>query len=106
MYRDLFIKTLWYNQDMSSKRKVIEGIVLIIAILILSFMANWFFILGRAHSSFKNYYQFRGCVSLVKKTNDYGICKLSTGKQIKIVKYQDKWYLDGDLPFCKFNFCL
>jgi hypothetical protein len=91
---------------MNSKRRVIEGIILIAAILVLAFIVNWFFILRRAHSSFQNYYAFRGCVSLVKKTDTYGICKLSSGQQIKLVKYQNKWYLGGDLPLCKFNVCL
>ena len=91
---------------MKTKRSVIDAIILIIAILVLAFIFNWFFILRRAHSSFNNYYHFIGCVSLVKRTDTYGICKLSTGEQIKIVKYQNKWYLDGDLPVCKFNLCL
>lgn len=91
---------------MSGNKKFVEGVILIGAILAIAFIINWFFVLRRAHSSFQNYYAFRGCVSLVKKTDTYGICKLSSGKQIKLVKYQNKWYLDGDLPVCKFNFCL
>ncbi len=61
--------------------------------------------LRTAHSSFENYYNFRGCVSLVKKTKTYGICKLSSGKTIKLVLFQNKWYLDNDLPFCIANHC-
>jgi len=52
----------------------------------------------KAHSTFENYYAFRGCRKLVQKTDTYAVCKLDTGQAIKIVKYQDKWYLDGDLP--------
>lgn len=55
-------------------------------------------VLQIAHSSFDNYYRFRDCVQLINKTNDYGTCVISSGEVIKIVKYQDKWYLDGDLP--------
>lgn len=60
-------------------------------------ISQWFY-LRRAHSSFENYYSSRGCVELVDKTDDYGICKTSSGKTIKIVKYRGKWYLEGDLP--------
>lgn len=51
-----------------------------------------------AHSTFENYYKFRGCVYLINRTQTYGYCSLSSGKIIKIVEYQGKWYLDGDLP--------
>jgi hypothetical protein len=54
--------------------------------------------LNKAHSTFANYYKFRGCTQLVTKTSSYGVCKTSSGKTIKIVQYQGKWYLDGDLP--------
>ena len=91
---------------MKSKRNVIEGIILIVAILCIAFIINWLFILRRAHSSFKNYYAFRGCAALIKKTDTYGTCKLSSGQVIKLVKVQNKWYLDGDLPVCRFNICL
>jgi hypothetical protein len=86
-------------------KKFFEGIIVLVGILILASIIDWLFILHRAHSSFKNYYNFRGCVTLVKQTNDYGLCKLSSGQVIKMVKYQNKWYLDGDLPTCKFNLC-
>ena len=76
------------------------------AIIAISFLSLVVVILGVAevfylqwaHSSFDNYYKFRGCVSLVSKTDDHGYCKLADGQNIKIVKYHDKWYLDGDLP--------
>ena len=51
-----------------------------------------------AHSSFDNYYKFRGCVSLINRTSSYGYCSLASGEIIKIVEYNGKWYLDGDLP--------
>ena len=63
--------------------------------------------LDKAHSTFENYYAFRGCAQLIDKTDDYGICKTTSGAVIKIVKFQNKWYLDGDLPVCWFfNICL
>jgi len=57
-----------------------------------------------AHSTFENYYNFRGCVQLLERTDTYGLCKTSSGAVIKIVKFQNKWYLDGDLPYPGFNF--
>ena len=62
-------------------------------------MLNQWLYLRKAHSTFENYYAFRGCISLVKRTNDYGICKLSSGQEIKIVRFQNRWYLNGDLPW-------
>ena len=54
--------------------------------------------LNKAHSTFDNYYAFRGCTQLITKTPTYGICKTGSGQTIKIVLYHGKWYLDGDLP--------
>lgn len=73
-------------------------------IIITALGVGEFFFLRKAHSSFENYYNFRGCVQLLEKTDTYGICKLSSGQTIKIVKYQNKWYLDGDLPYPGLNF--
>ncbi len=55
--------------------------------------------LKKAHSSFENYYAFRGCKQLISKTTDYGICQVKPGLIIKIVKYDNRWFLDGDLPY-------
>jgi hypothetical protein len=54
--------------------------------------------LNKAHSTFENYYTFRGCAKLVSKTDDAGACETKSGQTIKIVKFDGKWYLDGDLP--------
>lgn len=62
--------------------------------------------LKKAHASFDNYYAFRGCRELLKKTDSWGTCKTDKGQTIKMVKYRGKWYLDGDLPVCAGNFCL
>lgn len=79
-------------------KKIIFVIILVIA-LVLVLAINQILYLRKAHSSFENYYAFRACNQLIKRTDTYGICKLSSGKEIKIVKYQNKWYLDGDLPW-------
>jgi hypothetical protein len=71
---------------------------LVVAVVILIFGIYQILFLRKAHSTFENYYAFRGCTTLIKKTNEYGICKTENGQTIKIVKFQDKWYLDGDLP--------
>jgi hypothetical protein len=54
--------------------------------------------LQKAHSTFDNYYAFRGCTQLLEKTPDYGICKTKSDETIKIVKFDNRWFLDGDLP--------
>jgi hypothetical protein len=74
-------------------------LVISTAIILLFILAVYeVFYLERAHSTFENYYAFRGCRQLVEKTDSYGKCKIASGQTIKIVKYQGKWYLDGDLP--------
>ncbi len=79
----------------------IFGILIILGLVV--FFAEVLY-LKKAHSSFENYYSFRGCVSLVEKTDSYGICRLASGQEIKLVKFQGAWYLDGDLPGGWFNF--
>ena len=54
----------------------------------------------RAHSSFENYYVFRGCQQLISRTDSSARCRLASGKIITLVDYQRKWYLQGDLPVC------
>ncbi|HEX8923636.1 MAG TPA: hypothetical protein VF828_02790 [Patescibacteria group bacterium] len=79
-------------------------IILIFVIVIFGLGVYQILYLKKAHSTFENYYAFRGCVQLVEKTQDYGICKTKTNQTIKIVKFDGRWFLDGDLP-CKF-FCI
>ena len=54
--------------------------------------------LTTAHSTFENYYAFRGCTELIDRTDTYGDCKLADGSTIKIVLISGKWYLEGDGP--------
>ena len=67
-------------------------------ILILLFIAGiyQYRMLQIAHSSFDNYYRFRGCVSLVSKTDTDAVCRLASGQTIKLVEVNNKWFLDGD----------
>jgi hypothetical protein len=80
------------------KNKAVIITILLAGILVGIFGIQQILYLRKAHSTFENYYAFRGCVQLIKRTEEYGICKTDTGQTIKIVKFQDKWYLDGDLP--------
>ena len=77
----------------------IKIIVAAVVILALVFGVNQWFYLRKAHSTFENYYAFRGCVQLLSTTTDSGTCVTDSGQTVKIVKYQNKWYLDGDLPW-------
>lgn len=72
--------------------------VLLLIIIVIGFFVEQFFVLQKAHSTFENYYNFRGCVQLIGATTDSGICRISSGQIIKIVKIQNKWYLEGDGP--------
>ena len=76
--------------------------VVILVILFIGFCVWWVMYLQWAHSSFENYYSFRGCESLVEKTDAYGICKLKDGSEIRLVLFDGKWFLDGDLPTGQF----
>lgn len=73
-------------------------LVSLIIVLIIVFGIYQIRMLDRAHSTFENYYAFRGCIKLISKTNDSGLCQIASGQTVKIVKFQNKWYLDGDLP--------
>jgi hypothetical protein len=79
------------------KKAIIAFVVIVLIALV--FFVNQVFYLRKAHSTFENYYAFRGCQTLIEKTDTYGTCQTNSGQTIKIVKYQDKWYLDGDLPW-------
>jgi len=74
---------------------IIAGIILVALIIFGSYQV---ITLNKAHSTFDNYYAFRGCAQLISQTDDTGVCKLASGQIIKIVKFENKWYLDGDLP--------
>jgi hypothetical protein len=72
--------------------------VILLLLLIISFGIYQVQMLKKAHSTFENYYAFRGCVKLISKTADAGFCQIASGQTIKIVKFDNRWFLDGDLP--------
>lgn len=81
-------------------------ISILVAVAVILAVSQWL-TLRKAHSTFENYYAFRGCQELLTQTPTEGTCKLSDGSVIKIVKFQGKWYLDGDLPWaCIGNLCI
>ena len=69
-----------------------------VTIVIIVFGIYQVIMLHKAHSTFENYYAFRGCTKLISRTADYGICQTASGQTIKIVRYDNRWFLDGDLP--------
>ena len=87
-----------------TRKNLIIAIILVI-LLIVSFGIYWIKFLNKAHSTFENYYNFRGCVQLLNRQEDLGSCQTKSGQTIKIVKFNGKWYLDGDLPVCWMGFC-
>jgi len=80
------------------RHKLLLSVVGFLVVALIVFGIYQIRLLHKAHSTFDNYYSFRGCVKLLKKTPTYGICKTNSGRTIKIVLYHGKWYLDGDLP--------
>jgi hypothetical protein len=88
---------------MKNKTLIIVAAVLIILCAISGIW--WIMILRTAHSSFENYYKFRGCRQLISKTDTEGYCITDSNETIKLVKFNDRWYIDGDLPICWKNIC-
>jgi hypothetical protein len=79
-------------------KKIIWVVVGILVLALIAFAFDQFFRLQKAHSTFDNYYAFRGCVQLLSRTDTSGICKTASGDTITIVLINGKWYLQGDGP--------
>jgi hypothetical protein len=75
--------------------RVIVGLLLVIGA---AFVGYQVYTTNLAHTTFERYYAFRGCQSLIDRTDTYGDCRLADGSTIKIVLINGKWYLDGDGP--------
>ena len=85
----------WYDMHMTRHFYIFSGVIAVMLVV----TGVWYVLyLQKAHSTFENYYAFRGCVRLIERTDTYGTCSLADGTIIKIVLYQGKWFLDGDLP--------
>jgi len=79
-------------------KKIILGVIGIIVVIFAAFAIDQFVVLQKAHSTFDNYYAFRGCTQLISKTDTSGVCKTLSGDTITIVLINGKWYLQGDGP--------
>ncbi len=88
------------------KNRLLIFLICAIVLTVLAFGIYEGKVVDTAHSTFENYYAFRGCVQLIDRTDNVGHCKISDGQIITIVKFRNQWYLDGDLPMCWNNFCL
>ena len=96
------------NETVKVSKKLLTIVGILVAVIVIcvgSLLFNYFLFLRRAHSTFENYYTFRGCTKLLTKTDTYGLCKTDTGQTIKITKFNGRWYLDGDLPICFIGLC-
>ncbi len=92
---------------MRRKHKNITIIAYVLVVFSIAYLViSQIITLQKAHSTFENYYAFRGCMKLLERTSAYGLCKLPSGHIIKIVEFRGKWYLDNDLPVCIGNVCL
>lgn len=80
------------------RNKSILGIVAALVLIGGVFLVYEHQKLTLAHSTFENYYEFRGCQTLTDRTDTYGHCTLADGSTIKIVLINGTWYLDGDGP--------
>ena len=79
------------------------AIILILLVVGAGLVVKQAIYVTHAHESFDNYYAFRGCTKLLTKTDDAATCTTGSGQTIKIVRVNNKWYLDGDLPVCWFG---
>ena len=79
-------------------KKIVWAVVAIIVLALAALAIDQFFVLQKAHSTFDNYYAFRGCAQLLSRTDTSGVCKTVSGDTITIVLIDGKWYLQGDGP--------
>ena len=79
-------------------KKIVLLIVSLVVLILFAFGIQQILILQKAHSTFDNYYAFRGCTQLLEKTDSSGICKTKSGATITIVEINNEWYLQGDGP--------
>jgi hypothetical protein len=83
---------------MKKQTKILILVIASVFVLLIILALYWFSKLQIAHSTFEDYYKFRGCTQLINRTESSGFCGVSSGGVIEIVKYNSKWYLNGDLP--------
>ncbi len=102
-----FIKSLGQQYMEYIKHNRWAQFALAAVIILMIFMGQQRLMLQKAHSTFDNYAAFRGCEQITSQNATSGTCTIAGGQTIKIVEFNGKWYLDGDLPpLCFGNFCL
>ncbi len=82
----------------SHNKKIILAGVGLVVVVFAAFAIDQFLVLQKAHSTFDNYYAFRGCTQLISQTATSGVCKTTSGDTITIVQINNQWYLQGDGP--------
>jgi uncharacterized protein YpmB len=82
-------------------KKKILIISLIFSILLLIIIAGlfiyWAITTYQAHATFEGYCNWRG-LEVINQSSNFGYCKDVSGQVYKIVLFNGRWYLDGDLP--------
>ena len=83
---------------MNKKKKIIISIVVTLFILFGIFVIYEIITTYNAHKTFEGYCKWRG-LAVESKSANFGFCKnFNIDKEYKIVLFENKWYLDGDLP--------
>ncbi len=84
----------------TQKKKIIIAVIVLVLVVVagVALALDQYFVLKKAHSTFDNYYAFRGCTQLVSRTDTSGVCKTASGDTITIVLINGKWYLQDDGP--------
>lgn len=85
-------------QLLPQHKKYLPRLLFVCVLLVSGYGGYTWWQLRIAHSTFENYYHFRGCQQLVSRTATSGVCALTSGATITIVSDQGKWYLKGDEP--------
>ena len=81
----------------ANKKLLFFSLVAVVAIFLIWFIYQAI-TTTKAHQTFESYCKWRG-LEIENKSDSYGYCKdQKTGKEYKMVLFNGKWYLDGDLP--------
>lgn len=84
------------KRDKPNKPVIILTVIFLV--ILISFFLYQFITIRNAHLTFEGYCKWRG-LEVVNQSADYGWCKSqATGQEFKMVLYNNRWYLDGDLP--------
>ena len=83
------------------KRKILVTsliISIVLSLLVFGFMTYQVITTYQAHATFEGYCKWRH-LDVVNQSADFGYCKDAISGQIfKMVLFNGRWYLDGDLP--------